>query len=113
VPTTTDFAILFVILEFRPLRKGSLLGFAKVQQPSGQIIVEATILTGPHGPWASPPSRVQIDKDGVALREPNGKLIYRPVIDFVDRATRSRWSDAVIAAMRASHSEAFADEPAI
>jgi hypothetical protein len=109
----TDLTALFIILDFKQLRKGGLLGFVKVQQPSGQIINDVCILTGPHGPWASPPSKPQLDKDGVALREPNGKLKYIPVIEFSDSATRRRWSDAVIQAARALRPEVFEDEPAI
>jgi hypothetical protein len=72
-----------------------------------------SILLGRHGAWASPPGKPQLDKDGIALREPTGKIKYVSVIEFTDRATGRRWSDAVIAAMRAAHPEVFADEPAL
>jgi hypothetical protein len=42
------------ILERRPLRRNSLLGFAKVELSSGLVISDVTILTGERGPWASP-----------------------------------------------------------
>jgi hypothetical protein len=43
------------ILDWRALRKGALLGFTKVEFPSGLIISDVTILaaepgTGPHRP---------------------------------------------------------------
>ena len=34
------------ILDWRPLRKNSLLGFAKIELPSGMVISDVTILTG-------------------------------------------------------------------
>ena len=95
------------ILEFRPLRKNSLLGFAKVELPSGLIISDVTILNGDRGPWASPPSKPMVGADGVALRGDNGKIRYTPIIEFTSREIRNRWSAAVIEAMRQSHPEAF------
>ena len=64
------------ILDWRPLKKNSLLGFAKVELPSGMVISDVTILTGEHGPWASPPSKPMIDRDGVAMKDAAGKLRY-------------------------------------
>lgn len=62
------------ILDWRPLRKNSLLGFVKVELPSGMIIADVTVLMGERGPWASPPSKSMIDRDGVAMKDANGKL---------------------------------------
>ena len=97
------------ILAFKPTRKNSLLGFAKIGLPSGMVLIEVCILTGTNGPWASPPSKPMIDRDGQALREPNGKLKYSPVVDFKDKHTRERFSQAVIAAMRTSLPDVFRD----
>ena len=95
------------ILEFRPHQKNSLLGFAKIELPSGLIITDVVILTGERGPWASPPSKPQLDRDGNVLRDQNGKIRYSPIIEFTDRETRTRWSNAVIEALRAAHPEAL------
>ena len=54
------------ILDWRPMRKNSLLGFARVQFSSGMIVSDVVVLNGERGPWASPPSKPQIGSDGMA-----------------------------------------------
>ena len=95
------------ILDWRPLKKNSLLGFAKVELPSGMVLLDVTILTGERGPWASPPSKPMLDREGAALKDAAGKLRYSPIIEFTSREIRDRWSAAVIDAMRAAHPEAL------
>src|SRR3954453_21221200 len=96
------------ILDWHPLRRNALVGFAKVELPSGMIISGVTILAGSNGPWASPPSKPQIGRDGTVLEDQNGEVEYSPIIEFKDKATRNRFSDAVIKALRAVHPEALA-----
>lgn len=98
------------ILDFRQMRKNSLLGFAKVELPSGLIINDVTILSGERGPWASPPSKPMVDRNGVVMKDSNRKLRYTPIIDFVSKHVCSRFSDAVIKAVRATHPEAFGSD---
>jgi hypothetical protein len=97
------------IVDFRSVRRNSLLGFARVELPSGMVIADVTVmLAGTTGrPWASPPSKPMVDREGVVLKDPNGKIRYTPIIEFTSREIRTRWSDAVIAAMQAAHPEAF------
>jgi hypothetical protein len=89
------------------VRKGALLGFVKVQMPSEMVLNECSILTGDRGPWASPPSRPQLGRDGLVVKDVNGKTRYVPLVEFASREARDRWSDAVIAALRASHPDAL------
>ena len=89
------------------MRKGSLLGFARVELPSGMILHDVTILTGERGPWASPPSKPMIDRDGVAMKDTNGKVRYSPIVEFASKEVRERFSAAVVDALRASHPEAI------
>ena len=96
-----------LIRDWRPMRKNSLLGFARVELPSGMVIHDVTILTGERGPWASPPSKPMIGRDGTALTDDKGKLRYSPVIEFASKEVRDRFSAAVVAALRASHPDAF------
>jgi DNA-binding cell septation regulator SpoVG len=95
------------IIEWRPLRKNSLLGFARVGFPSGMVISDVTILSGDRGPWASPPSKPMLDRDGVAMKDQRGKIRYSPLIEFTSKEIRDRWSDTVIEALRSAHPEAF------
>jgi hypothetical protein len=96
------------IRSFRAVRRNLLHGFATVEMPSGLIITDIVIGSS-HGKWwALPPSEPMIDGNGNPLRdEETGKVRYSPVVDFRDKETRRRWSDAVIAALRASHEEVF------
>jgi hypothetical protein len=93
------------IIDWRPLQKNSLLGFCKGQFASGLIITDITILTSERGPWASPPGKPMISRDGVVLKDEKGKVKYTPVIEFSNKEIRQRWSDAVIEAMRAAYPE--------
>jgi hypothetical protein len=99
------------ILGWRELRRNSLLGFARIESPSGMIISDVTVLTGERGPWASPPSKPMVGKDGSVLRDSNDKVKYQPVIEFTSREVRDRWSSAVIEALRQAHPEVFGAVP--
>ena len=95
------------IRDFRPMRKGSLLGFAKVELPSGMILSDVTILSGERGPWASPPSKPMIGRDGTAMTDANGKVKYSPIVEFTSKEVRQRFSDGVVEGLRAAHPEVF------
>lgn len=96
------------IRDWRPMRRGSLLGFAKIELPSGMILADVTILAGDRGPWASPPSKPMIDRDGAAMKDGNGKVRYSPLVEFTSKDVRERFSAAVIDGLRAAHPKAFA-----
>ena len=98
----------FQIRDWRPLRKGSLLGFAKVELPSGMVLNDVTIMSGDRGPWASPPSKPMVGRDGTAMTDGNGKVKYSPIVEFTSKEVRQRFSDGVIDGLRASHPEVFA-----
>ncbi len=96
------------ILDWRPMTKGKLLGFAKVELPSGMILADVTVLLGDRGPWASPPSKPMVGRDGTALTDAAGKIRYSPIVEFASKEIRDRFSTAVIDAMRATRPEVFA-----
>jgi hypothetical protein len=100
----------FIVREWRPLRKNSLVGFAKVELPSGMILADVTVLAGANGPWASPPSKPMIGSDGVVMKDASGKVRYSPIIEFTSKEIRNRFSAAVIEAVREAHPEALASE---
>jgi hypothetical protein len=41
--------------------------------------------------------------DGVVMKDAGGNIRYVPFIEFKSKEIRSRWSSAVIEAMRAAH----------
>ncbi len=95
------------ILEFVPVVRNSLRGFAKVEFPSGLIFHDVAI----HGRdgvwWASPASKLMIGRDAVPMRAADGKLQYIPIVTFKTRERRDLWSNAIIEALRAQRPEAF------
>ncbi len=95
------------IRDFRPMRKGSLLGFAKVELPSGMVLNDVTIMSGERGPWASPPSKPMIGRDGTAMTDASGRTKYSPIVEFTSKEVRQRFSDGVVEGLRAAHPEAF------
>src|ERR1700682_415042 len=95
------------ILDWRALRKNSLIGFAKVQLPSGMVIADVTVLTREGGAWASPPSKPMIGRDGSVMKDANGKIKYQPIIEFTSKEVRDKFSRAVVEALRAAHPEAL------
>ena len=102
----------FVATNWKPLRKGSLIGFVSITMPSGITIHEVSILETNGRFWASPPSKPMIDRNGVVMIDDAGKRRYSALIEFADRDTRSRWSDSVVEALRAAFPEALAAQPA-
>src|SRR4051794_13265379 len=92
----------FQILDWGTLAKNSLRGFAKVEMLSGMIISEVAVMVSERGPWASPPSKPMIGRDGVQMKDDTGKARYSPVVELKSKGLRNRWSDAVIAALTAA-----------
>jgi hypothetical protein len=97
----------FKILDWRPVAKNSLRGFAKVEMPSGMIISDVAALNGPNGPWASPPSKPMIGRDGSPMLDAKGKPRYSPWIEFRSKELRDRWSSAVVAALLEAYPDAI------
>ena len=101
----------FVATNWKPLRKGSLIGFVSVSMPSGITIHEISVLETNGKFWASPPSKPMIDRHGVVMIDDAGKRRYSALIEFADRDTRSRWSDSVVEALRIAEPAALPAPP--
>jgi hypothetical protein len=99
------------ITNWRPARRGALLGYCRAEFPSGAIICEISILTSPHGLWAAPPAKPRISPDGSVKRDERGKASYVTLIDFTSLELKHRWSSSIIAAMREAYPN-FDEEPA-
>jgi len=92
-----------IIKSFAPVRKNTLRGFAEVQLPSGMIIADVAVHVTEGRPWASPPSKAMLDRNGAALRDEVGKVRYSPIISFASKDLRDKFSAAIIDAMEAAH----------
>jgi hypothetical protein len=96
------------ILEFTPIIKNSLRGFARVKLASGMVLVDVALHVSNEGrAWASPASKVMLDRSGNVLRDEAGKPKYVPIVDFCDRKTRDRFSEAVVAAVKDRYPDAL------
>lgn len=92
------------IVEWKSMRRNSLLGFATVRLRMGLIIADITIHSSNGKRWASLPSRPMVDRDGNAMRDrATGKIRYSPILNWSDRDTADRFSAAVITALEAAH----------
>ncbi len=96
------------ISNVRPHAAGALRGFCDVRHPSGMTLHGCTIFAKDGRAWAAPPGRPILGRDETAQRDAAGKVRYDAVASFADRATRERWSAAVIDAVRALHPEVLA-----
>jgi hypothetical protein len=98
------------ILNFKPLTKNTLRGFATVRFPSGLVMHEIGIHTSHGRAWAAPPARPMV-KDGRQLADDAGKARWQCLIEFADKATRDAWSTQVIAALNLQHPDVLGDAP--
>jgi hypothetical protein len=98
-----------ICTEWRPIGKNSLRGAATIQFASGLILCEILVFAARGKRWAMPPSRPMVDRDGRPVKDGNGKPRYVQLIDFVDKTARSRWSEAVIAAIAGAFPDALDD----
>ena len=90
------------LLEWKPLRSNSLLGFASVRLGALKLR-ELTVHASNGRRWVGLPARPQIDKAGVAKRDGKGKIQYSPVLEWDNKDTADRFSSAVIAAIEREH----------
>jgi hypothetical protein len=98
----------FIINNGKQIQKGALIFIGDVLMPSGMTLIDCMVFSSSGKFWASPPSRPRVGRDGVVMKDVNGKQLYSPLIEFASKELRDRWSDAVVAAVRQSHPEVFA-----
>src|SRR5262249_11591214 len=80
---------------FKKLRKGTLLGFADITIRELRLLVhEVAVHARGEARWAAMPSKPWL-RDGVAVRDGDGKIQYSQLFEFEDRPTRDAFSAAV------------------
>ena len=97
-----------VVSDWKPLRRGALRGFVTATFPSGMLMHEICVFATNGKFWASPPSKPML-KDGKVLVDDNGKSKYAPLIEFISKAVRDRWSSSIVDALLAEYPEALRD----
>jgi hypothetical protein len=97
----------FVVESFTPMAKNTLLGFATVRVPSGLLFHDVAIHRQNGSAWASPASKPMTDRNGGVMRDGEGRVRYTPVVSFSNKTVRTRWSNAVVAALEEQRPEAL------
>jgi hypothetical protein len=97
-------------LDWRPLRRNTLVGFARVEITELRLVIhDVGIHAKGDSRWAALPSRPWV-RDGRVVTGEDGKAQYSPILEFTDRATREAFSRRVIEAIFACFPQAFAVE---
>lgn len=100
------------ILDFRPVRKGSLRGFLSVQLPSGLIVREVGVHIAGSKSWCAPPARPWMRGTELITDAATGKLKWQPLIDFSTHGVRSSWSRQILRALNEAYPEVLAEAAA-
>ena len=88
-------------LDWKPLRKGSLLGFAKIRVAELRLaIFDIAVHRKNDAQWVQLPARPWVEA-GELVRNEAGKIQYLPIAEFDGREVRDAFSAAVIRAVRA------------
>jgi hypothetical protein len=97
------------LLDWKPITKGALRGFARVRLGCALVIHDIPVLCSNGRAWATLPSKPIIGADSTVARDEKGKTRYAPILEWADRAAADRFGAAVLAAIRAEHPNALAD----
>jgi hypothetical protein len=109
----TDHKLSIAVEGFTPRRSNTLYGFVTVTIPELRLrIHDIGIHQKNESRWIGMPGKPQIGRDGTVRKGANGKPLYVPVLEFVDRKTRDAFSQKVIAALLEFAPAAFEDEEA-
>jgi hypothetical protein len=91
------------LVSWKPIRKGSLCGFAAVELPNSLALVDCPVCVASNGhPFATLPSKPVLDKRGQHAK-PNGKGQYTAIARWPNKDIATAFSDPVIELVRAQH----------
>jgi hypothetical protein len=94
-------------VEFRPLQRNTLAGFAAIRIPAMRLtILDVALHTNGEARWAQLPSKAQL-RDGMLVRNEQGKTQYVPVLEFDTPGVRNAFSQAVVRAVVEHDPQAF------
>ena len=91
------------LLDWKPMPRNSLRGFAKVRVGKSLVLHDVTVHCANGRRWASPASKPQISKEGVVLKDDSGKMKYVPVVSWADKEAADSFSEGVIQAIEREH----------
>ena len=87
-------------VEFRPLEKGSLLGFATIRVPAMRLTIkDIAIHRSGDREWAQLPAKPQLDRDRNLVVK-DGKVQYVTILQFDTKEVADAFSAAVLNAVK-------------
>jgi hypothetical protein len=93
-----------ILRTWKPVRKGSLIGFAGIALPNGLEIDDIPVLITNGKVWATLPARPVITSDGRVARLPgSSKNQYVNFLRWRDRALSTAFSERVVELIRRQH----------
>jgi hypothetical protein len=90
------------ILEWKPFRKNSLLGFVAIQLGALKI-KDITVNLSNERRWCGLPAKPMIDNSGAAVRTDQGKIRYVPILEWETKGAHDRFSESVLAALEEAY----------
>jgi DNA-binding cell septation regulator SpoVG len=97
------------VLNCRRHRSGALRGYIDVEFPYGLILEALPVFAGPRGKWVGMPTRPQIDSQGHAKTDVNGKVAYQPIGRWVEKRIADRFSNYLISRIEEQFPDLFED----
>ena len=90
------------LIDWRPFRRNSLLGFASVRV--GALVIRDVTLHSSNGKrWVGLPAKPRLASGGEVMKDERGKIVYTPVLEWSRRETADRFSCAVIDEVEREH----------
>ena len=97
-----------IIEKFTRRRSNTLFGFVDVLLPQTHLRVhDVTVHQKNDKRWVGLPAKPMIDREGVALKDENGKVKYVPILQFDSREASDAFSRSCIAAVLKHSPDAF------
>ncbi len=85
---------------WKEINKKSLLGSCDIALDSGFLIHGALVMTGTNGNWVNFPGIPSFNSDKTPFLK-DGKQVYKPVLTIPDRDRRDKFSELVLAELKA------------
>jgi hypothetical protein len=96
------------ILQWKPLSRNSLRGFASIRLGAALKIHDIAVHVHENGRrWAQLPAKPIVQQDGTVKRNADGKIQYAPMMEWADRAASDKFSESVISAIEEGFPDAL------
>jgi DNA-binding cell septation regulator SpoVG len=100
------------VINCRRHRSGALCGYIDVEFPYGLVLTDLPVFAGPRGNWVGMPTRPQIDSQGRAKTDANGKIAYQPIGRWIEKKIADRFSSYIVFLIEQQFPDLFDDAAA-